>query len=342
MQARLERRIFELTRPISAAHGVVRQRESLIFELSHGDVSGFGEAAPLESYDGVSLGACADALAAIKDDLAAHDPSDPDQLVEVFGSGMPPQARAALDTAARDLAARLKGVPLAAFLGAVDLNPVDASALIASVDPTDAADEAARLTAAGFRTLKVKVGMGHDRKLLAAIRDTVGDDVRLRIDANGAWEPQRALDELLGLARFSPELCEQPCRGIEGLRWLAKRSPVPIALDEDAHVTGAIDAGVADLVCLKLQTSGGLDQLLAAATHARDAGMGVYLGSALEGPVSIVASMHAALAIRPDLASGLTTLPSLVGMEEVAPARGGRVGPPLRAGIGIGPDGSPC
>ena len=82
-----------LREPQAAAHGVLTERELVLVSLSDGEHTGWGEAAPLESYDGVSIAAVLDAL---------------------DGGPMVPPAAAALDLARRDLDARRAGVPLVA------------------------------------------------------------------------------------------------------------------------------------------------------------------------------------------------------------------------------------
>ena len=323
------------------AHGLVRQRESLILEISHEGISGFGEAAPLASYDGGDIEMCDAALRDCLEMIGSLDPSDPDAIVNSIGESMPVQARAALDTAARDLAARISGQPLYRALGAQLNEPIEVSALLTHSDPLDASHEAARFVARGFSTVKLKVGLDQDARLVRMVREAVGEDVGLRLDANGAWEPSEAAQRLGELAKWDPQLCEQPCRGVDQMRNLRAISPVLTALDEDATEPLALTMPpTADAVCLKLQACGGLDRMLDAATRARACGMKVYLGSTLEGPVSVGASLHAAVAIGPDLASGLATLETAEGMGDVFPVIDGMIELSDHLGIGVGPDGS--
>jgi L-alanine-DL-glutamate epimerase-like enolase superfamily enzyme len=127
-------------------------------------------------------------------------------------------ALAAVDLALWDLEARRTGVPLAALLGAAHGADVALSATIAAIDRAGAAAEAAAATEAGLRCLKLKVGVGDDAGRLAAVRATVGQDVSLRIDANGAWSVQEAVAALGALAPVGLELVEEPVHGLEALR----------------------------------------------------------------------------------------------------------------------------
>ena len=86
--------------------------------------------------------------------------------------------------------------------------------------------------------MKVKVGIGDDAGRLAAVRAAVGPEVRIRVDANGAWgSPDEALAHLRALEPVGLELCEEPVHGVEALREVAAGTPVPIAMDE-THAPG--------------------------------------------------------------------------------------------------------
>jgi L-alanine-DL-glutamate epimerase-like enolase superfamily enzyme len=84
--------------------------------------------------------------------------------------------------------------------------------------------------------------------------------------------------------------------------------PVRIALDESGTESGALAAGVADAICLKISRSGGISGLLAQAALARAMGTEVYLSSTYDGPLGIAAAIHAAAALRVELPCGLATL----------------------------------
>src|SRR5207248_1440782 len=76
-------------------------------------------------------------------------------------------------------------------------------------------EEASAARAAGFRCAKVKVGLGDDTGRVAAVRAAAGPDMRIRLDANGAWSADEALAALDALAPTQIELCEEPTSGLE-------------------------------------------------------------------------------------------------------------------------------
>jgi L-alanine-DL-glutamate epimerase-like enolase superfamily enzyme len=289
----------ELRAPLRTAWGELRVRELLEvrLEVAPGDF-GEGEAAPLEPYDGVPLAAVRAALDAYARVLE-EDPDDP--LAACRAERDLPQALAAIDLALWDREARRAGTPVARLIAPDPLDAVAVNATIGAEDRATAAAEAAAAVRDGYRTLKVKVGIGDDAGRLAAVRAVAGRDVAIRADANGAWQtPEEALANLRRLAPVGLELCEEPVHGVEALRAVRAESPVPIAMDE-THAPGS---GAADAVCLKI-TRGGISGVLADALQARKAGSDVYLASTYDGPRGIAAAVQAAAALRVTRACGL-------------------------------------
>jgi L-alanine-DL-glutamate epimerase-like enolase superfamily enzyme len=249
---------------------------------------------------------------------------------------MVPQAAAALDIAGWDARGRASGEPVAALLGAgPPLDAVAVNATIAPADPAGASRAAADAVAAGFRCLKLKVGVGDDAGRLAAVRAAVGPDVALRIDANGAWSVDEAIAALRSLAPVGIELCEEPVHGVEALRALRAEVDVPVAMDETAREPGALASGAADAVCLKVSAQGGIRPLLEAARSARAAGSDVYLASTFDGPVGIAAALHAAAALRVTRPCGLATLGLFADVEDPFPPRDGAIAVPPGPGLGL-------
>jgi L-alanine-DL-glutamate epimerase-like enolase superfamily enzyme len=292
---------YRLRTPLRTAWGELRERTVLQVRLAFGaDDWGEGEAAPLEPYDGVSLAAVRAAL-----DAYAQIDAPPDQLLAACAAERDlPQALAAIDLARWSRRARNAGTPLARLLAEDPLPAVPVNATIGAEDRAGAARQAAQAAAQGFPCVKVKVGIGDDAGRVAAVR-AAAPAISIRLDANGAWAtPDEALANLHALAPADIELCEEPVHGVEALRAVRERSPVPIAGDE------TFAPGAADAVCLKI-TRGGISAVLRDAATARAAGSDVYLASTYDGPLGIAAAVHAAAALRVTRPCGLATLSEL-------------------------------
>ena len=235
-----------------------------------------------------------------------------------------------------DLEGRRSGQPLWQLLGARAAQPVEVNYTIAAADRAGAAAEAGAARAAGFRCVKLKVGLGDDAGRVAAVRAVLGPEIAIRLDANGAWTVEEAIATLRVLAPAGIELCEEAVHGLEQTRSVSATAEVALALDETASGAGALEDRVCQAVCLKVAASGGITGLIDAARRARSAGYAVYLASTLDGPLGIASALHAAAVIRPDHPCGLATLGLFVAREDPFPPRAGRIEVPPGAGLGDG------
>jgi L-alanine-DL-glutamate epimerase-like enolase superfamily enzyme len=282
----------------------------------------------------------------------------------------------ALDCAIYDLAAQGRGVGVAQYLRDAgtpheskepDHRPRsprrrDELALSVRTDVTlsavrDEFEEDALVASAtqyvrdGVDTLKIKVGAGGDDvRALTRVRRSVGTGVTLRIDANQAWTPQRALAVIGALedAGVDVSVIEQPVYrdDLDGLALVTRHSHTPIMADESLwtrrDLREILHAHAADWINIKLAKTGGLREALALYHAARDAGLGVIIGCMAETHVGIAAA--AALAalvdergphptLAHDLDGGLllTRSPVLGGVHY----EGARISLGTAAGLGI-------
>jgi O-succinylbenzoate synthase len=172
----------------------------------------------------------------------------------------------------------------------------------------------------GCGTAKVKVAEpgqpeSADVARVEAVRDALGPAGKLRIDANGGWDVDRAARMLRVLGRFGLEYAEQPCASLDELAALRRLVDVPLAADES--IRRAEDplavraAGAADIVVIKAQPLGGVRSGLEIAAAC---GLPVVVSSALESSVGLAAGVALAAAL-PDLdyACGLATMSLLTG-----------------------------
>jgi L-alanine-DL-glutamate epimerase-like enolase superfamily enzyme len=331
---------FTLRAPLRTAWGELREREVLRVTLTwSGTDYGIGEAAPLEPYDGVSLGAVAAALQVYESVLydASADESHADLLAACAAERYLPEALAAIDLALWDRAGRRTGRPVAHLLTPDAAKSVAVNATVGAEDRAGAATGAAAAVRAGFRCVKVKVGIGDDAGRVAAVRAAGGPGLTIRVDANGAWgTPEEALANLRALAPAALEYAEEPVHGVEALRAVRVASPVPVAMDETGAQPGAVASGATDAVCLKIARCGGITGVLRDARAARAAGAAVYVASSFDGPLGIAAGVHAAAALAADgplPACGLATLDEFAGYAATLAARDGAIAVPERPGL---------
>ncbi|WP_276260729.1 mandelate racemase/muconate lactonizing enzyme family protein [Haloglomus litoreum] len=325
---------LDLASPLTTARGAITEREGFVVRLAVDGTAGVGEAAPLPGWT-ESLDDCRAALECVAE--ALDDGIDPDAVLDGDGHrvdlGDAPAARHAVASAVLDARARTAGEPLYRVLaGEDDIHPdpvesVPVNATVGDGPPGETADAAADAVAAGFGTVKLKVGaraVAADTERVAAVRDRC-PDVTLRADANGAWSADEAERALAAFAEHGVAYVEQPLPaaatdtdGADGPRddlrahAALRGRGVGVALDESLAVgadpvTAALDASAADALVLKPMALGGPDRALAAARAARAAGVEAVLTTTIDGALARATAVHAAAAVPAVPACGLAT-----------------------------------
>lgn len=303
--------------PFTTAHGTVRARDLLLLRIERDGIVAYGEAAPFQPYDGVSLGETARAF---------HD-----DVPE------PPHVHAADEMAFLDLEGKRLGIPLAELRKTT----IAVNYTLAGLHPEDVADAAADAAEQGYDCFKLKVGLADDEARVAAVRDAIGPEALLRLDANGAWTVSEALERVPRLAAYGIEFVEQPCHTLEDLAEVRRETGVRIAADESvqtaADAMAAAEAAACDVVGIKLAPMGGLTAARAAIVAAREAGVEPYVSSSLDGPWGIAASLQLASAEGITLHCGLATLELFdASLAAALPApQNGRLAVPPGPGLGI-------
>ena len=171
------------------------------------------------------------------------------------------------------------------------------NATIAATDRAGAAEQAEAAAEAGFECVKVKVGTGDDAARVAAVRAAAGRGRRCAWTRTAPGRCEQAVRAIEALAPAGLELVEEPTHGLQAIREVRERVSTRVAIDETAAEHGALGAGVADAVCLKISRCGGISGLLAAATLVRASGAEPYVASTLDGPLGVAAALHAAAAL---------------------------------------------
>ena len=335
-----------LVEPLRTARGTITHRDGLLFGLGDGHATGWGEATPMPGWSSHAIGTASDSLAAASAVLELiADADDPrveellDDLEEV------PHARAALAGALADLRARRLGVPIAATLADAPANAVGVNALASASQPDDLAAECAAAVAAGFATVKLKVGAvdpGTDRIRIAVARDALGPGVVLRLDANGAWDVDTAVAVLHDAASHDIAWCEEPADGIGAIAAVGRRSAVPVAVDESARdvddVARALGTRAIDVIVVKPQACGGPDLAVRAIRLAEQFGATAVVTTMIDGAIGVAHALHVAAICGADLAHGLATSSLL--SDDVGPAPAvvaGRMTVPSGPGLGVIP-----
>lgn len=348
--AALGRAEIEYHRPFVIASGPMRTATSVIVALRADDGTiGIGETTCMTAYTGQTEEGVTAALEHwLLPAVMGLEPTAIQQIHTVMDRSLRENdlAKAAVDIAAYDLAGKLLGVPVYDLLGgkvrdevqlawAVGLGPVDEMV-------AEAVDWASR----GF-AIKVKIGgdPNVDLQNVLAIREAIGPDAILRVDANAGYDVATAVGVLPKMEAANLQLVEQPV-GRHDLPGMARCRQVctsPILADESQHTPldtlRIIESGAADIVNTKIVKPGGLYPSRQVATLAEVGGLKAMVGSMPEMGVATAAGLHFALALKP-LGYPVELIGALMLKDDIItaplPSNDGRDDGLLRAPTGAG------
>jgi muconate cycloisomerase len=277
-------------------------------------VSGWGEAPAIATWGGAGMryyGETPETVRHIVSDylLPAVRGVDPAELSVVHAmmdnavKGHP-YAKAAVDVACHDIAGRVLGIPVWKVLGGKhrDRLPVTHSLGIMELDRC--VDEAEQAVAEGARTIKCKTGVdaARDVELVRRLRETLGDDVAIRVDAN---EGYATVDEAVKTTRLQDAyellLCEQPVAGAEALAAVAARVDCPVMADESAWTALDIlelhELEAAACFSCYVTKPGGLWKARRQAELAAELGLTCDIGGSIELGIGNAANLHLGAAL---------------------------------------------
>ena len=170
--------------------------------------------------------------------LIGQDPTRISALLQQINQTIAgnPFTKSALEMALWDILGKVAGLPLYQLFGGAVRDYVATKFSVSGVVPAQAAEIAVWAVDQGFRSMKVKVGMAPDEDIarVQAVRQAVGPDIRLGIDANGGWGPQVAVHTIRRLLEYDITFAEQPVADLD-IGWMAdvrRQVPIPVMADE--------------------------------------------------------------------------------------------------------------
>jgi len=207
--------------------------------------------------------------------------------------------KAAFEMALWDICGKIAGQPVCCLLGKFR-ESFDTDKTVFIDTPQAMAETAKAYVREGFRVVKIKVGESPEKDIerLRAIREAVGSDIAIRIDANQGWSPTDAVRSLRAIEKYQIQDCEQPTPywDWQGLKYVRDHSPIPVMADESVHSPhDAIEAArleACDMINIKLMKSGGILNATRIAHVADAAGMSCMLGCMAETSVGLTAAAH--------------------------------------------------
>ena len=298
-----------LVTPFKTALRSVDEVNDIVIALTTDtDAVGYGEAPPTAVITGDTNGSI---VTAIRDfivpSIVGIDILELDTIMTRLHASIlkNTSAKACVDMAVYDLYAKALGQPLYKVLGgSSDTVETD---LTISVDTVEKmVSDSIKAVSEGYRILKVKVGKEGlaDIGRIQAIREAVGPDVLIRVDANQGWEPKDAVRIIRRLEdlEIGIDLVEQPVKAhdLAGMQMVTQNTYTPILADESIFsaedAINVIRMRAADLVNIKLMKTGGIYEALKICSIAEIYNVRCMMGCMLESKLAVSAGAHLAAA----------------------------------------------
>ena len=310
---RLETRIEEIpvSSPYIFSHGVLKAFSNvLVWIHSDGGPVGIGESS-FGPGGGVSEETPESTKPMIDHYLApvliGEDPFDLERLNHKMDAVVPRNlvAKCGIDLALWDLMGKALGQPVYRLLGGSFDSQILCTYTLSIDTPEKMAEQASFRKRQGYKTLVVKIGRdpATDLQRLALVREAVGDEVNLRLDANEAFWPEQAIGIIRRMETYHPEFVEEPVKrwDLDGMAKVARSVGVPISSDESntslESVMKIIRKGAAGIINIKISKNGGLTRSKKIAALAEAAGIPCIVGGANTYEVGRQASRHFAVSM---------------------------------------------
>lgn len=294
---------------LSKRYGYLKDTKPILVKVSTDEgLVGYGETDPMGKFTGETPETVA---AVLKEDLApaiiGEDPANINMMHQIMESMVRDNhmAKGTIDMACYDLLGKAAGLPLHNLLGGklYEEIPIMGSIGGGTIDETVTAAEKVRDQK--YHSIMVKVGGDpiHDANRVLAVRDALGKNFPIIVDANQGWDYSSAM-QFIEIAREADlKLFEQPldAENLEGMASIRQKCGVPVSVDESLlsyrHAQEVIRLGAADVFSIKVCKNGGVKHSLEIIELARSKGIDILFNSMIEEGITQAASLNIALTV---------------------------------------------
>ena len=331
----------------ATAHGPLTRRDGAIVEIiTEEGYTGIGEIAPLPEFSGASLANALSVLPAYANQFQGRTLSTALLKLEE-DTCLPPTLQSGLELALFDALGQQAGKSLANMLNAgQSKTTVSVNAVVGARKLAEAVQQAHKAVEQGFPCIKLKM-VGEENEQIArvaAVRESIGSAIHLRLDANEGWSLEQGRRILKACERFQIQYVEHPLPAIDiaGMRALQNETTIPLAADEAVNsLTGArklLEAHAASVLSLKPQLIGGLRNTRKIILEAKQLNVACVITSSIETGIGLAGALHLAAA-SPEitLPCGLATLELLADdlLTNALNIRHGEIAVPEAPGLGV-------
>lgn len=305
-QTELYKLSIPLIEPFSTSLGTEDSANNVLIKIITDEgIVGYGECSPYMPINGETPDTCLVVGQYFAQALKGRDPLKIGKCIKImdeiiYGNT---SIKSAFDMALYDIAAQHAGLPLYKFLGGENNKDIITDYTVSIGEPEKMAADALQIKEKGYPAIKVKLGKegAKDVERIKAIREKVGNEIPIRIDANQGWKVKEAIETLNALAAYNIQYCEEPIAKWKfmQLKKVRKNSPIPIMADESCgthhDAERLIKLEACDMFNIKLVKTGGIYYAKQIAMMAEEANMPVQVGAMLESRLGMTAFAHFAL-----------------------------------------------
>jgi o-succinylbenzoate synthase len=305
---------LKLKSSFETAHGKFDKRKGFMISIKNSaGVEGLGDIAPFPEIGSETFKDAEQALKNIMLDLKIDLTDIRESFKELLSNyNLLPSLRHGTEQALLNLICKEKNVTIDKLLGLNLKRIININASIGILPEDETIKKAKKIIELGFRTLKIKTGRDNfeeDYNRIKALRDEFGNDVNLRIDANGKWELDEAVKYLSKLKELNLEYAEQPVSSLENFIKLKSRISVPLAADESIRTIkdaeNFIKKNALDYLILKPMIIGGLLPTLEIIDLAENNNITPVITSSFESAIGKANAVIAAATVNNEVAHGL-------------------------------------
>jgi len=285
--------------PLDFAENVI-----VIIKTKNG-ITGYGDCSPFMSINGESMDTCFIVAQYLAKSLIGKNALDIAHCSLVMDKTIYANTsiKSAFDIALYDIASQQAELPLYQFLSGTNNKKIITDYTVSIGEANKMANDAQKIIDNGFQFIKVKLGgtKENDIERIELIRNQIGMDTPIRIDANQGWSVNDAIEILNKLGQYNIQHCEEPIArwNFMELRKVKEQSPIPVMADESCldhnDAKRLIDLKACDMFNIKLGKSSGIFKAEKIIKLAEDANMKLQLGGFLESRMGFTAASHLAL-----------------------------------------------
>lgn len=308
---------IKLKTPFLSSKGPIRERRGFLLTLNSSEYSAQGDIAPLPEFGSESPATAERILRELKTSFPYlyKDCNEVSEIEFNLNNLTPfPALKHGLEQALLSLVAKKKKTDLKHLLEITSTEKVILNAVVGLQNAEETVKMVRNYVDSGYKTIKLKAGrksFDQDLEIIEKVRLAVGHDIKIRLDVNGKWEIEEAVEKLNKLAQYDIQYVEQPVSLKQELSEISKISPVPIAADESIRsVSDAfefIENRLCPILVLKPMMLGGILDTLKIIDKARRNNIITIISSSFESAIGKKALLFLASSINNDYAHGIGT-----------------------------------